>query len=104
MVFFGWIESTSIVPISMALGSIIATWLVMYSTQRRFKDPIVKLVLGFVSLVAMNVLISFAILRQVDVYLCVGTAIVFGLIGWLFAAFATLKPAKKVVVKRKKKR
>jgi hypothetical protein len=90
----GWaniVAAFTNVGVLMALASIVATWLVLYTIQRSFKDPVVKIALGLIALSAMNCLIQFAILQVVDVYMAIGTAVIFGFIGWCFAFFATRK-------------
>jgi uncharacterized membrane protein YjjP (DUF1212 family) len=49
----------------------------------------------YIVLVAMCCLVEFALLQQVDLYLCTGIAVVFGTIGMLFAFFATRHTKKK---------
>ena len=90
------------VKLNMAFASIICAWLVLYATRRTFKDVIVRLALMYIVLVAMCCLVEFALLQQVDLYLCTGIAVVFGTIGMLFAFFATRHATKKVKKEEKK--
>jgi len=91
---FHWAE------IGMAFGAIVATWFVQYATRKTFKDPIVRVALTYITLFAMTCIISFAIIRQVDVALCIGVATVFGTIGMFFAYLATIHHTKPTLAKK----